>query len=111
MKMRFAYNFPSRRRLDAALTRQGHHVFTHAELSDDEDRPEGGRPPQIYVLSENTLSRRKNASSNPGWNNTIFRPSHPPKSVIRRAYCNILFRNERMRLIVAEKEGNRKNPE
>jgi hypothetical protein len=104
--MRFAYNFPSRRRLDAALTRQGHNAFTHAELPDGE-----GRPQKNNGSSKNSLSRHNKASSIPCWNKTIFRRSHPPKSVTRRSYCNILFRNEGMRLIIAGKEGNRGNPE
>jgi hypothetical protein len=111
MKTRFAYDFPSRRRLEAVLTHQAHNVFTH-EKPDDEDCPEGGgRPPKNNVLSGGPLSQRNNAASLPCWNKTIFRRPNPPKSVIRKTYCDILFRNEGMRLIVAGKEGNRGNPE
>ncbi|HEU4678907.1 MAG TPA: hypothetical protein VFS35_05260, partial [Terrimicrobiaceae bacterium] len=56
MKTLIAYRLPSRRSPNAAWPHQGQYPFTHGELSDDEDRPERGRPSKNNVSSENWIS-------------------------------------------------------
>ena len=107
MKTLIAYHFPSRRSPNAALPRQRHYPFTRAELSDDEDRPERGGLSKNNVLSENRLWCTTRLVDALLEIITIFRHSHPPKSVNQRSYGKILLRKEEMRLIVAGKEGNR----